>query len=87
MTTQPDSEETKTSNLMIQQGELHLSASAHTPLHMLRSLRFSNGEVCLVHDERRRLTEEDERKRLLEIINEAEQILEDNADSNNPSSA
>jgi hypothetical protein len=80
MTTQPDSEETMTSN-STQLGELHPSASARIPLHVLRSLRFSNGEVCQVHGERRRPTEEEQRKRLLEIINEAEQILEDNADS------
>jgi hypothetical protein len=86
MTTQLDSEETKTSN-PTQQGELRLSASERTPLHVLRSLRFSNGELSLVHGERHRLTEEEKRKRLLEIIDEAEQILEDNADSYNPGSA
>jgi hypothetical protein len=73
MTNPHDSMEIKTSNPR-QQGEL-------------RSLRFSNGRVCQVHGKNCRLTEEEERKLLLEIINEAENILKDNADLNNPSSA
>jgi hypothetical protein len=72
--------ETKTSNPS-QQG-----ASLRTPLHLLRSLRFSNGEVCQVHDERRPPTEEERMILLLDIINETEQIFEDNADLYNPSS-
>ncbi len=69
-------EETKTSN-PIQQGELRLPASAPTPF-----------EVCQVHGERRRrLTEEEERQLLLEIVDEATHILEGNADLYHPSSA
>ena len=79
MTNQPDSmEEAKTSN-QIQQGEPRLSSSARTPV-----------EVFQVHDERRRrrrLTEEEERQLLLEVIDEATHILEDNADLYHPSSA
>jgi hypothetical protein len=92
MTNQPDSIEAKTSNPR-QQEELSLSPSARTPLvHLLRSLRFvsiGEEEVCQVHGERRRPREETERNRLrlLEIINEAEQIIDDNSDLNNPSSA
>jgi hypothetical protein len=77
MTNQPDAMETKTSNPR-QQGELRLSASARTPLHLLR---------CQVHGECRRPTEEEERNRFLEILNEVEQILDDNAGLYNPSSA
>jgi hypothetical protein len=55
---------------------LRLSASARTPV-----------EVCQVHGERRRPTEEEERKLLLEIVNQVEQILEANADLYHPSSA
>jgi hypothetical protein len=69
MTNQPDSmEETKTSN-PIQQGELRPSASARTPV-----------EVCQLHFERPRPTKEKERKLLLEIAGEVEQIFECNAD-------
>jgi hypothetical protein len=71
MTNQLEStEETKTTN-PIQQGELHLSASAPTQ----------------VHGERRRRTEEEVRHLLLELVNAVEQILEHNADLYNPSSA
>jgi hypothetical protein len=77
MTNQPDSvEEAKTSN-QIQQGEPRLSSSARTPV-----------ELFQVHGERRRrLTEEEERQLLLEIVDEATHILEDNADLYHPSSA